>query len=123
MKNWSDNFGLSDNCPWEQDVEDVKKIAEHLRIPWKVFNFEREYKERVLDYFFSEYKAGRTPNPDIMCNNLIKFDLFANRAFSEGATHIATGHYARRQSTEGFSWEKSGDLGLFTALDETKDQG
>ncbi len=123
MKNWADNFGVSARCPWEEDVEDVKKVAEHLNIPWKVFNFEKEYKERILDYFFAEYKAGRTPNPDILCNNLVKFDLFAERAFAEGATHIATGHYARRRSNQGFSWEEQGELGLFTALDSTKDQG
>ncbi len=122
MKNWADDFGISADCPWEKDVEDVKKVAEHLGIEWKVFNFEKEYKERILDYFFAEYKAGRTPNPDILCNNLIKFDLFAQRAFAEGATHIATGHYARRQSSQGFPWETQGELGLFTALDPQKDQ-
>lgn len=122
MKNWANDFGISADCPWEKDVEDVKKIAEHLGIEWKVFNFEKEYKERILDYFFAEYKAGRTPNPDILCNNLIKFDLFAQRAFAEGATHIATGHYARRQSNQGFPWEVQGELGLFTALDPQKDQ-
>ncbi|MCC7304045.1 tRNA 2-thiouridine(34) synthase MnmA [bacterium] len=122
MKNWADNFGISARCPWEDDLEDVKKVAEHLGIPYRVYNFEKEYKERILDYFFAEYKAGRTPNPDILCNNLVKFDLFAERAFSEGATHIATGHYARREIDQGFSWEKQGKLGLYTALDSTKDQ-
>lgn len=123
MKNWADNFGVSSRCPWEADVEDVKKVAEHLGIPWKVYNFEKEYKERILDYFFAEYKAGRTPNPDILCNNLIKFDLFAGRAFQDGASYIATGHYARRQSTDGFSWESTGELQLRTAIDGNKDQG
>lgn len=123
MKNWADNFGIDADCPWEQDLEDVRKVAEHLEIPWKVYNFEKEYKERILDYFFSEYKAGRTPNPDILCNNLVKFDLFAARAFAEGASHIATGHYTRRRNSEGFPWETSGELGLFTALDPAKDQG
>lgn len=122
MKNWADNFGISADCPWEKDVEDVRKVAEHLGIPWKVYNFEREYKARILDYFFAEYKAGRTPNPDILCNNLVKFDLFAKKAFLEGATHVATGHYARRQSMEGFEWEVNGELGLYTALDSKKDQ-
>lgn len=122
MKNWADDFGISAHCPWEKDVEDVEKIANHLKIEWKVYNFEKEYKGRILDYFFSEYQKGRTPNPDILCNNLIKFDLFAQRAFTEGATHIATGHYARRQSTQGFPWEKQEELGLFTALDPQKDQ-
>jgi len=123
MKNWANDQGISENCPWEKDVEDVRLVAEHLGIPWKVYNFEREYKERILDYFFAEYKAGRTPNPDILCNNLVKFDLFAQRAFSEGASHIATGHYARRESQQGFMWEKQGKLGLYTAVDSSKDQG
>ncbi|WKZ24242.1 MAG: tRNA 2-thiouridine(34) synthase MnmA [Candidatus Dojkabacteria bacterium] len=123
MKNWADNFGVSARCPWEEEVADVEKVATHLGIPWKVYNFEKEYKARVLDYFFSEYKAGRTPNPDIFCNNLIKFDSFAQRAREEGAAYIATGHYARRRSMSEFPWEASGTLGLFTALDATKDQG
>lgn len=123
MKNWSENSGISNSCPWEEDIAEVEKVAKHLNIQWKVYNFEKEYKERVLDYFFSEYKAGRTPNPDILCNNLIKFDLCATRARAEGAHYLATGHYARRRSRDGFSWEMQGDLGLYTAIDATKDQG
>jgi tRNA-specific 2-thiouridylase len=122
MKNWSNNNGISDTCPWEEDVAEVEKVANHLGIPWKVYNFEKEYKERILNYFFHEYKVGRTPNPDILCNNLVKFDLFAKKVFAEGATHVATGHYARRQGTQGFPWEQTGELGLYTAIDSTKDQ-
>jgi tRNA-specific 2-thiouridylase len=122
MKNWSNNNGVSDTCPWEEDVAEVERVATHLGIPWKVYNFEKEYKERILNYFFAEYKAGRTPNPDILCNNLIKFDLFAQRAHAEGATHVATGHYARRHAPNYLPWETNGELGLYTALDGTKDQ-
>jgi len=120
MRNWLPEDG--GDCPWEQDAQDGKDVCEVLGIEWKVYKFEKEYKERVLDYFFEEYRNGRTPNPDILCNNLIKFDLFANRAFSEGAEYIATGHYARRRSNDGFNWEQKGDLDMFTALDPNKDQ-
>jgi tRNA-specific 2-thiouridylase len=124
MKNWSSEFGIENNCPWEQDVADVEKVAKHLGIQWKVYNFEREYRERVLQYFFDEYKAGRTPNPDILCNNKVKFDLFLEKALSEGAEAIATGHYARRSyRTSVYPWEYIASNGLYTALDESKDQG
>lgn len=124
MKNWSSEFGIQNNCPWEQDVADVEQIAKHLGIPWRVYNFEKQYRERVLQYFFDEYKAGRTPNPDILCNNKIKFDLFLEKAVSEGADAIATGHYARRANPEKiYPWEYTADLGLYTAFDENKDQG
>lgn len=124
MKNWSSDFGIENNCPWEEDVADVEKVAKHLGIEWKTFNFEKEYRARVLQYFYDEYRAGRTPNPDILCNNLVKFDLFLNRARAEGAEAIATGHYARRAIQESpFSWEENKPLGLYTAIDESKDQG
>jgi len=123
MKNWSDEFGIENNCPWEQDVADVEKIAKHLDIPWGVYNFEREYRERVLTYFYDEYRAGRTPNPDILCNNLVKFDLFLNKARENGAEYIATGHYGRiARPGNPFPWESHAKLGLFTAQDDHKDQ-
>ncbi|WKZ29836.1 MAG: tRNA 2-thiouridine(34) synthase MnmA [Candidatus Dojkabacteria bacterium] len=124
MKNWSSDFGIANNCPWEEDVADVEKIAAHLDIPWRVYNFEREYRARVLNYFFSEYKAGRTPNPDILCNNAIKFDLFLEKAIADGAEAIATGHYARRAGfSSRFEWEYDAIEGLYTAADSQKDQG
>lgn len=124
MKNWSDEFGIDNNCPWEEDVADVEKIAKHLNIPWGVYNFEREYRVRVLDYFYREYKAARTPNPDILCNNTIKFDLFLTKAREEGAKFIATGHYARIAREEIiFPWESAHSFGLYTAQDDQKDQG
>ncbi|MFH0905564.1 MAG: tRNA 2-thiouridine(34) synthase MnmA [bacterium] len=84
-------------CTTEQDFLDMRAVCQHLDIPYYTFNFEQEYKKRVLDYFFAEYKAGRTPNPDVMCNKEIKFDLFLNKALALGADFIATGHYAQKQ--------------------------
>ncbi len=97
MKNWSgDNYGIQSDCPWEKDQEDVQKVCKQLSIPFRSFNFEKEYREKVVDYFFDEYQKGRTPNPDVMCNKEIKFHLFLQKALQEGADMIATGHYVRR---------------------------
>jgi tRNA-specific 2-thiouridylase len=94
MKNWSQDLpGM--RCPWADDLADAKRVAVQLGIDFKVFDFEREYKQRVVDYMIDEYKAGRTPNPDIMCNQEVKFRLFLDTARAEGADMIATGHYAR----------------------------
>jgi len=96
MKNWSDKFGLKDSdCPWHQDRQDAMQVAAKLDIPFHTLDFEKEYKEQVLDYFFREYKAGRTPNPDVFCNSQIKFGVFLEKAMELGANYIATGHYAR----------------------------
>lgn len=93
MKNWtgSDRFP----CGWEKDREDAIKVAATLGIEFETWDFEREYRERVVEYFFSEYKAGRTPNPDVMCNREIKFGLFFQRAIEQSYDYVATGHYAR----------------------------
>ncbi|MDQ6984874.1 MAG: tRNA 2-thiouridine(34) synthase MnmA [Candidatus Dojkabacteria bacterium] len=97
MKNWSgDDFGIQDECPWEEDQASAIEVAEYLDIPFMSFNFEKEYRDKVVEYFFDEYKSGRTPNPDVMCNKEIKFKLFLDRALEEGADFIATGHYARK---------------------------
>ena len=93
MQNWSQDFGGC--CNLEKDVSDARAVAKKLGIPFYVWNFEKEYQEKVLDYFFAEYKAGRTPNPDVMCNREIKFKLFLDRALKLGADMIATGHYAK----------------------------
>lgn len=95
MKNWSDPIDNQGYCPWIDDQLEARRVAEKLNIPFYTFNFEKEYKERVLDYFLREYKTGRTPNPDVMCNKEIKFDLFLKQAKNLGADMIATGHYAR----------------------------
>lgn len=110
MKNWSKNLpGMK--CPWAEDLADAKRTAVRLGIDFKVFDFETEYKQKVVDYMLAEYQKGNTPNPDIMCNQEIKFKLFAETAFEQGAEMIATGHYAQ---TDGKN--------LLKAADENKDQ-
>lgn len=95
MKNWSgDEFGIQTDCPWEQEMKDVDAVCRTLNIPFESYNFEKEYRDKVVKYFFDEYRAGRTPNPDIMCNKEIKFDEFLKKAMSSGADMIATGHYS-----------------------------
>jgi tRNA-specific 2-thiouridylase len=94
MKNWTEDLpGMK--CPWADDLADAKRVAVQLGIDFKVFDFENEYKHKVVDYMVEEYKLGRTPNPDIMCNQEVKFKLFLDAALEDGADMIATGHYAR----------------------------
>lgn len=94
MKNWTQDMpGFP--CPWKEDFQDAKRVAVQLGIDFKVYDFETDYKQKVVDYMISEYQAGRTPNPDIMCNQEIKFRLFFDTAMEDGADLIATGHYAR----------------------------
>lgn len=110
MKNWTQDLpGMI--CPWADDLADAKRVAVHLGIPFKVYDFQAEYKQKVVDYMIDEYKAGRTPNPDIMCNQEVKFKLFLDLALEDGADLIATGHYARVR-----------DGKLMLAADEKKDQ-
>lgn len=100
MKNFSEESWqgvLEADCPWEKDVADAKAVCDKLGIEFRSFNFEKEYAEKVIEYFFAEYAAGRTPNPDIMCNKEIKFGLFLEKALELGFDYIATGHYARVQ--------------------------
>lgn len=93
MKNWTQDLpGMK--CPWADDLADAKRVAVQLGIDFKVFDFENEYRHKVVDYMIEEYQAGRTPNPDIMCNQEVKFKLFLNAALEDGADMIATGHYA-----------------------------
>lgn len=110
MKNWTQDLpGMK--CPWADDLADAKRVAVQLGIDFKVFDFEADYKEKVVQYMIDEYKLGRTPNPDIMCNQEVKFKLFLETALEDGADLIATGHYARVV-----------DGNLKKAVDETKDQ-
>lgn len=110
MKNWSQDLpGM--RCPWADDLADAKRVAVQLGIDLKVYDFEQEYRDKVVQYMIEEYKAGRTPNPDIMCNQEVKFKLFLETALEDGADVIATGHYAR---TEGGR--------LLQAVDSNKDQ-
>lgn len=110
MKNWSQDLpGMP--CPWRDDFTDAKRVAVQLGIDFKMYDFEKEYRHKVVDYMLDEFKAGRTPNPDIMCNQEIKFRLFLDTAISEGADLVATGHYA-----------KTKDGQLLMAKDANKDQ-
>lgn len=97
MKNWSKDLpGMK--CPWAEDLADAKRVATKLDLDFLVFDFEQEYKAKVVDYMLAEFKAGRTPNPDIMCNQEIKFKLFFEESLKHGADFIATGHYADSQN-------------------------
>ncbi len=110
MKNWSKDLpGFT--CPWKEDYEDAKRVAVQLGIDFKLYDFETQYRHMVVDYMVSEYKKGRTPNPDIMCNQEVKFKLFLNTAISDGADKIATGHYCRTHNGK-----------LLVGIDEIKDQ-
>lgn len=94
MKNWTQDLpGM--RCPWADDLADAKRVAVQLGIDFKVFDFEEEYRHKVVEYMIDEYKLGRTPNPDIMCNQEVKFKLFLDAAIEDGADMIATGHYAK----------------------------
>lgn len=101
MKNWhDDSVTISDECPWLDDSNDAMIVAQHLGIPFQAIDLSVEYKERIVDYMFREYQAGRTPNPDVLCNREIKFDIFLKTALKLGADFVATGHYARREEVE-----------------------
>ncbi|MBN2273877.1 MAG: tRNA 2-thiouridine(34) synthase MnmA [Bacteroidales bacterium] len=98
MINWHDTTGtLAGDCPWHDDLIFAKLVAKKLGIPLKTVDFSIEYKQRIVDYMFSEYEKGRTPNPDVLCNREVKFDLFLKAAVQEGADFIATGHYCRKK--------------------------
>jgi tRNA-specific 2-thiouridylase len=119
MKNWSQDLpGMV--CPWKEDYQDAKRVAVQLGIDFKMYDFETQYRERVVDYMLDGYKAGITPNPDIMCNQEVKFKLFLETALADGADMIATGHYARIQSSA--APNKTGAAALYTGLDGNKDQ-
>ena len=95
MKNWHDeSVTISDECPWLEDSNDAMLVAEKLNIPFQVVDLSKDYKEKIIDYMFDEYSKGNTPNPDILCNREIKFDVFMDVALSLGADYVATGHYS-----------------------------
>ena len=99
MINWRDATGtLSGDCPWEDDVIFAQLIARKLDIPFEIVDLSDSYRKRVVDYMFEEYRCGRTPNPDVLCNREIKFDMFAQAAFERGTSHVATGHYCRKET-------------------------
>jgi tRNA-specific 2-thiouridylase len=99
MKNWhDDSVTLSDECPWLEDSNDAMLVAEKLGIPFQTVDLSKQYKERIVDYMFAEYQRGRTPNPDVLCNREIKFDVFLDIALSLGADYVATGHYCQKET-------------------------
>ncbi|PJC06212.1 MAG: tRNA 2-thiouridine(34) synthase MnmA, partial [Flavobacteriaceae bacterium CG_4_9_14_0_8_um_filter_34_30] len=101
MKNWhDDSVTISDECPWLEDSNDAMMVAEKLGIPFQTVDLSEQYKERIVDYMFREYKRGRTPNPDVLCNREIKFDAFLKIAIDLGADFVATGHYCRKETIE-----------------------
>ena len=101
MKNWhDDSVTISDECPWLEDSNDAMLVAEKLGIPFQTVDLSEQYKERIVDYMFREYQLGRTPNPDVLCNREIKFDVFMKIALSLGADFVATGHYCRKNTIQ-----------------------
>jgi len=102
MKNWHDeSVTISDECPWLEDSNDAMIVADKLGIPFQTVDLSVEYKDRIVDYMFSEYQKGRTPNPDVLCNREIKFDVFMDIALSLGADYVATGHYCQKDTLVG----------------------
>ncbi len=120
MKNWhDDSVTISDECPWLDDSNDAMLVADKLGIPFQTIDLSEQYKERIVDYMFSEYKMGRTPNPDVLCNREIKFDVFMKIALELGADFVATGHYCRKGTIQ-----KEGEdiYQLLSGSDSNKDQ-
>ncbi len=121
MRNWNDaSVTLEDECPWIEDSNDALMVAQKLGIPFQVIDMSDLYKERIVDYMFNEYEKGRTPNPDVLCNREVKFDVFLETALSLGADKVATGHYARLDS---FTNEDGEEIyQLLAGKDLNKDQ-
>lgn len=117
MKNWHDTeFTISDDCPWIDDSNDALIVAQHLGIPFQTIDLSEQYKSRIVDYMFNEYEKGRTPNPDVLCNREIKFDVFLEAAQQLGADYVATGHYCRKTT------DQNGVHHLLAGQDRNKDQ-
>jgi len=98
MKNWINEDGVVGHCPWMEDIEDARRVAEQVGIPFQVVNLMRDYREKVVQYLLDGYARGLTPNPDIMCNREIKFGVFRSWAKEHGFSAVATGHYARSEA-------------------------
>jgi tRNA-specific 2-thiouridylase len=121
MKNWvDDSVILSEECPWVEDSNDALIVAEKLGIPFQTVDLSAEYKERIVDYMFSEYEKGRTPNPDVLCNREIKFDVFLKIALQLGADYVATGHYCRKGTLKNADGTET--YQLLAGKDANKDQ-
>ncbi len=120
MKNWHDgSVTIQGDCPWVDDSNDALLVAQKLGIPFQTLDLSDEYKARIVDYMFAEYKAGRTPNPDVLCNREIKFDIFLKHALNLGADYVATGHYCRKGTLEK---DSSTIYQLLAGKDDNKDQ-
>lgn len=120
MKNWHDaSVTLETECPWIEDSTDALLVAEKLGIPFQVIDFSKVYKEKIVDYMFAEYEKGRTPNPDVLCNREIKFDVFLDKCLELGADYVATGHYCQKGEIK-----KDGEtiFQLLAGADGNKDQ-
>ena len=116
MKNWHDDtVTISNECPWVEDSYDAMIVAEKLSIPFQTIDLSKEYQERIIDYMFNEYKIGNTPNPDVLCNREIKFDVFLEIAKNLGADYVATGHYCRVVT-------ENNQFKLLSGKDSNKDQ-
>ena len=120
MKNWhDDSVTISNECPWLEDSNDALLVAEKLGIPFQTVDLSEQYREKIVDYMFSEYAKGRTPNPDVLCNREIKFDVFLKIALGLGADFVATGHYCRKGE---FEVDKKPVYQLLAGADNNKDQ-
>lgn len=121
MKNWhDDSVVISRECPWVEDSQDALIVAQKLGIPFQTIDLSKEYKERIVDYMFHEYEQGRTPNPDVLCNREIKFDIFLKTALKLGADFVATGHYCRKAESTDDQGDKT--YHLLAGKDQNKDQ-
>ncbi len=117
MKNWHDeSVTISDECPWIEDSQDALLVAQKLGIPFQTLDLSEDYKDRIVDYMFNEYEQGRTPNPDVLCNREIKFDIFLKEAEKLGADFVATGHYCQKGKLD------NGMYQLLAGADKNKDQ-
>lgn len=120
MKNWhDDSVTISNECPWLEDSNDAMLVAEKLGIPFQTVDLSEQYKDRIVDYMFKEYEMGRTPNPDVLCNREIKFDVFLKIALDLGADYVATGHYCRKETV---TKNAKNIYHLKAGVDKNKDQ-
>lgn len=116
MKNWINEEGVIGHCPWQEDIEDARAVADQLGIEFRVVNLMKEYREKVVKYLLEGYQAGVTPNPDVMCNREMKFGVLLAWAREQGFDAVATGHYARREE-----WPDAGPV-VLRGIDSSKDQ-
>jgi tRNA-specific 2-thiouridylase len=124
MKNWINEENIVGDCPWQQDIEDARAVAEHIGVEFRIVNLMRHYRARIVDYLLDGYARGLTPNPDIMCNREIKFGVFRAWAKDNGFDAVATGHYAQREATgdSGARNDATSAPQLYEGADKNKDQ-